>query len=231
MQNNVVGNIQLGTQLVELGERKLVESEKVYLTFKRISDILISSLALIALMPFMILIGILIKIDSKGKVLFVQERIGKDGKIFKMYKYRSMVVGAEDILKKYLEENEDIRKEYQKYKKIKNDPRVTKLGAFLRKTSIDELPQLINVLIGDMSLVGPRPYLPREKTDMKEYYSYIIQSKPGITGLWQISGRSDVSFKERLSMDYTYNKSKNLKFDLNLLIKTFFKVIKREGAM
>ena len=103
-----------------------------------------------------------------------------------MYKYRSMVVGADEILKKYLKENEEARYEYKKYKKLKNDPRVTKIGDFIRKTSIDELPQLINVLKGDMSLVGPRPYLPREKSDMKYYYYYIVQSKPGITGLCEV---------------------------------------------
>lgn len=234
MQNNVAGdieNIQLQTELVELKERGLIQKEKAYLTFKRTSDVAISALALVALMPFALLIGIFIKLDSKGPIIYTQERIGKDGKIFKMYKYRSMVVGAEEILKDYLEENEEARKEYKEYKKLKNDPRVTKLGAFIRRTSIDELPQIINVLKGDMSLVGPRPYLPSEKEDMRDFYPYIIQSKPGITGMWQVSGRSDVSFTERLNMDYKYNQSKNLKGDFKLLIKTFLKVLKREGAM
>jgi len=221
----------ISTNIVKLKERSLIDKENAYLAFKRTSDVIISTIALVALLPFILIIGILIKIDSKGPIFFIQERIGKDGKIFKMYKYRSMVVGADKILDQYLKENEDARKEYVQYKKLKKDPRITKLGAFIRKTSIDELPQLINVLKGDMSLVGPRPYLPREKTDMKDYYEYIIQSKPGITGMWQVSGRSETSFEERLNIDYTYNQAKSLKTDAKLLTKTIGIVLKRKGAM
>ena len=148
-----------------------------------------------------------------------------------MYKYRSMIVGADKILERYLEENENAKKEYKEYKKLKNDPRVTKIGNFIRKTSLDEFPQFINVLKGDMSLVGPRPYLPREKEDMGEYYTYIIESKPGITGFWQVAGRSDVNFDERLKMDYDYNQNKSLKMDMKLLIKTVTNVAKKEGAI
>ena len=239
MQNNIevaenVDGMQMQipmrTELVELKERSLLKKEDVYQGFKRTSDVVISAIALVALSPIMALTAIAVKLDSKGPAFLVQERIGQDGKIFKMYKYRSMVVGADDILEKYLAENEEARKEYQTYKKLKEDPRVTKLGKFIRKTSIDELPQLVNVLIGNMSLVGPRPYLPREKDDMKSYYNCIIQSKPGITGLWQVSGRSETSFDERLSLDYTYNQSKGMKCDTKILIQTAFKVFKREGA-
>ena len=130
-----------------------------------------------------------------------------------------------------LEKDEEAAKEYKLNKKLKNDPRITKLGAFLRKTSIDELPQLINVLKGDMSLVGPRPYLQREKDDMGEYYKYIIQCKPGITGYWQTTGRSDVTFDDRLKMDYKYYQNRNLKIDLKLLGKTILNVVKKEGAI
>lgn len=236
MQNNVVFNIDdieitNTTDIVEVKQRSLVGKETIYLTVKRTADIVVSSLALIVLMPLMILIAVLIKLDSKGAAILVQERIGKDGKIFKMYKYRSMVDKADEILYEYLKKNKEAKEEYQKYKKLKDDPRVTRVGKFIRKTSIDELPQLINVLIGNMSLVGPRPYLPREKSDMENYYDYIIQSKPGITGIWQVSGRNDVTFKDRLDMDYTYNQSKGTKTDMKLLIKTFLKVIKKEGAI
>ncbi len=124
---------------------------------------------------------------DKGPILFTQKRIGKNGKEFNMYKFRTMVVGAEDILQKHIEEQTEIGREYIKHKKIKNDPRITKIGKVLRATSLDEFPQFINVIKGQMSLVGPRPYLPREKEDMGEYYDYIIQMKPGITGPWQVA--------------------------------------------
>ena len=128
---------------------------------------------------------------DNGPIFYSQYRMGKNGKLFKMYKYRSMVVGADEKLKKYLEENEEARKEYKKYKKLKHDARVTKVGEFIRKTSLDEFPQFINVLKGDMSLVGPRPYLEREKEDMNGYYKYITTFKPGLTGLWQVPLFSD----------------------------------------
>lgn len=198
---------------------------------KRIIDIVGGLVGVIALIPLTIIIYIANLLSKdKGPLFYCQERIGKDGKIFKMYKYRSMVVGADEKLFKYLQENEEARKEYKEYKKLKNDPRVTKVGNFIRKTSLDEFPQFINVLKGEMSLVGPRPYLPREKENMGEYYTYIIQSRPGITGYWQISGRSDVTFEDRLKMDYNYNKNKGLKTDLKLLAKTVLNVVKKEGA-
>lgn len=205
----------------------------IYKGIKRIIDIIGGLVGTIALIPLTIIIYIARKIlhEDDGPIFYEQLRIGKDGKAFKMYKYRSMVVGADEKLFKYLEENEEARKEYKEYKKLKNDPRVTKVGNFIRKTSLDEFPQFINVLKGEMSLVGPRPYLPREKEDMGEYYTYIIQSRPGITGYWQITGRSDVTFEDRLKMDYDYNKKKSLKTDLKILIKTVLNVVKKEGAI
>ena len=222
--------IPMRTELVELKERSLLKKEDVYQGFKRTSDVVISAMALVALSPIMLLTAVLVKIDSKGPAFLVQERIGQDGKLFKMYKYRSMVVGADEILQKYLAENEEARKEYQTYKKLKDDPRVTKIGKFIRKTSIDELPQLVNVLIGNMSLVGPRPYLPREKEDMGEHYRYIINSKPGLTGLWQISGRSNTTFERRMQFDRQYNINKSLKTDVKILCKTVGVVFKGVGA-
>ena len=199
---------------------------------KRIIDIIGGLIGIITLIPLSIVIYIANLLSKdKGPLFYCQERIGKDGKIFKMYKYRSMVVGADEKLLKYLEENEEARKEYKEYKKLKNDPRVTKVGNFIRKTSLDEFPQFINVLKGNMSLVGPRPYLPREKEEMGKYYDCIIKLKPGITGYWQIAGRSDVTFEDRLKMDYDYNKNKSLKTDFKLLIKTVLNVVKKEGAI
>ena len=205
---------------------------KIENVIKRIIDICGGLIGIIALIPLTIVIYIarIILHENDGPIFYEQLRIGKNGKTFRLYKYRSMVIGADEKLHKYLEENEEARKEYKEYKKLKNDPRITKVGKFIRKTSLDEFPQFINVLKGEMSLVGPRPYLPREKEDMGEYYNYIIESRPGITGYWQIAGRSDVTFEERLKMDCDYNKNKNLKTDLKILIKTVLNVVKKEGA-
>ena len=200
---------------------------------KRLIDILAGIVGTVALIPITICIYIAQKIthEDDGPIFYEQLRIGKNGKIFRMYKYRSMVIGADEKLYTYLEENEEAKKEYIKYKKLKKDPRITKVGNFIRKTSIDEFPQFLNVLKGEMSLVGPRPYLPREKEDMGEYYKYIIQCKPGITGYWQTEGRSDVTFEDRLKMDYKYYQNKNLKIDMKLLGKTVLNVVKKEGAV
>lgn len=210
-------------------KRIKVKIEKIV---KRAIDIFGGIVGVITLIPLTIIIYIANLIcEDNGPIFYCQERIGKDGKIFKMYKYRSMVVGADEKLHKYLDENESAREEYKKYKKLKNDPRVTKVGNFIRKTSIDEFPQFINVLKGEMSLVGPRPYLPREREDMGKYYYDIIKSRPGITGFWQISGRSSITFEDRLKMDYNYNKNVSLKTDMKLLLKTILNVVKKEGAI
>ena len=199
---------------------------------KRFVDIIGGIVGIIILIPLTIGVYIARKIlkEDDGPLFYDQLRIGKDGKIFKMYKFRTMVIGADEKLFKYLEENEEAREEYRINKKLKNDPRVTKLGKILRKTSIDEFPQFINVLKGEMSLVGPRPYLPREKEDMGDSYEYIIKTKPGITGFWQVNGRSDVTFEKRLNMDLDYYKEKSLKLDIKLLAKTITNVMKKEGA-
>ena len=199
---------------------------------KRLIDILGGIVGTFVLIPLTIGIAIVNLIcKDNGPIFYSQYRMGKNGKLFKMYKYRSMVVGADEKLKKYLEENEEARKEYKKYKKLKHDPRVTKVGEFIRKTSLDEFPQFINVLKGDMSLVGPRPYLEREKEDMNGYYKYITTFKPGLTGLWQISGRSDVDFATRIDLDMQYYYNHSLKGDIKILFKTAMKLVKREGAL
>lgn len=199
---------------------------------KRLLDILGGLVGVIALVPLTLIIWIANLIfKDKGPIFYTQERIGKDGKTFKMYKYRSMVVGADEKLEKYLAENEEARKEYEEYKKLKNDPRVTKIGKIIRKTSIDEFPQFINILKGDMTLVGPRPYLPREKEDINGFFNYIMSCKPGLTGFWQVNGRSEVTFTDRLEMDMQYYYTHNLKLDIKLLIATVKNVIKKEGAI
>lgn len=202
-----------------------------YKIIKRTLDILVSIIGIILLMPITIAIWIAnIIVKDKGSIFFKQERIGKDGEFFKLYKYRSMVVEADDKLSKYLAENEEAREEYKKYKKLKKDPRITKVGKFIRKTSIDEFPQFINVLKGQMSLVGPRPYLPREINDMGESFNEIIKVKPGLTGLWQVNGRSETTFEDRLRIDKEYVEKKGLKLDTKIFIWTIGKVFIKEGA-
>lgn len=226
--NTVSESIPINTEINKKNIKIKIEN-----IIKRIIDVVGALVGVIALIPLTIIIYIarIVLKENDGPIFYDQLRIGKDGKVFKMYKYRSMIIGADEKLFEYLKENEEARKEYKKYKKLKDDPRITKIGKILRKTSLDEFPQFINVLKGDMSLVGPRPYLPREKEDMGEYYTYIIKSRPGITGYWQIAGRSDVTFDDRLKMDYNYIQNKNLKTDLKLLGKTVLNVVKKEGAI
>lgn len=209
--------------------RIVIKLEKCTKRFIDIIGGLVGTIALIPITGVLYIANILV--GDKGPVFFTQERIGQDGKIFKMYKYRSMVVGADEKLKEFLKENEEAREEYSKYKKLKEDPRVTKIGKFIRKTSIDEFPQFINVLKGEMSLVGPRPYLPREKKDINGFFKYIMSCKPGITGFWQVHGRSHVTFDDRLEMDMQYYYKHCLKLDMKLLLKTAKKVFEKEGAI
>ena len=213
-------------------KNKRTSVNKIEAVLKRGIDILGGICGTLLLIPLTIIIWIANKLaKDNGPIFYTQTRIGKDGKLFKMYKYRSMVVGADEILKTYLEENEEARKEYKKYKKLKNDPRITKIGTFLRKTSLDEFPQFINVLKGDMSLVGPRPYLPREREEINGFFKYITSCKPGITGLWQTRGRSNTTFTDRLTMDMEYYHNHSLKQDIKLIYKTVRNVVKKEGAI
>ena len=211
-------------------EHKATIKEVGYSFFKRAVDVVASGAALILLSPIFLATTIAIKRDDKGPAIFTQERIGKDGKLFKLYKFRSMKQDADKILFDMLENDKDIAEEYRINKKLKDDPRVTKVGKFIRRTSIDELPQLLNVFKGEMSLVGPRPYLPREMDDMGDYYDTIIESKPGITGLWQVSGRSNTTFESRLEFDEQYNEEKGFFYDMGLLFKTVGTVIGKDGA-
>lgn len=223
-------NIELALTSKEIEKSRAIQYiERI---IKRGIDIIGGLVGTLVLVPLTIGIFLANKIlKDEGPIFYKQERIGKDGKIFKMYKYRSMVTGADEKLKQYLEENKEAREEYKKYKKLRNDPRITKIGEFIRKTSLDEFPQFINVLKGDMSLVGPRPYLPREKEEINGFFKYIMSCKPGITGLWQVNGRNDVTFVDRLDMDMNYYYNHSLKLDIILLYKTLKKVLKREGAI
>lgn len=226
-------NIQNTKALAKIEINDMEIKKKIYKIFKRIVDILGALFGCIILIP--LTIGIFIaNVISKdnGPIFYVQKRIGKNGKKFKMIKYRSMVVNADQKLRRYLLDNPEANEEFVKYRKLKDDPRITPIGDFIRKTSLDEFPQFINVLKGDMSLVGPRPYLPREKRAMGKAYKDIIKVKPGLTGPWQVNGRSEISLNERLKMDVEYVENENIKNDTKYLFKTIFKLLKKdEGAV
>lgn len=194
----------------------------LYLSSKRLTDIIISLIGLIFLIPIAIIIKISYMVTGDFKSIFyVQDRIGKNGKLFKFFKFRSMVPNADEILFELLKKNKKLKKEYDTNKKLKDDPRITPAGKIIRKLSIDELPQLINIFLGDMTLIGNRPYLPREKEDMGDYYDDIVKTKPGLTGLWQVSGRSSVSFKKRLEIEQRYSNIAGFKIDIKIFFKTF----------
>ncbi|WP_339239772.1 sugar transferase [Geobacillus sp. FSL W8-0466] len=197
--------------------RVAVNDKKGYLIAKRIMDICGALIGLICLSWLFLIVALLIKLeDPKGPVFFKQVRVGKDGKEFYMYKFRSMVTNAEELLESLLHLNEVSGAMF----KMKDDPRVTKVGKFIRKTSIDELPQLWNVLKGDMSLVGPRPPLPREVAQYTEYDKQRLLVTPGCTGLWQISGRSNVGFKEMVELDLQYIRNRSILLDIKIIFKT-----------
>lgn len=193
---------------------------------KRFLDILLSLLGLLILFPFFCLISILIKLDSKGPVFFSQIRVGKNGKIFKIYKFRTMCQHAEEMKTLLQEKNEMGRCQF----KIKNDPRITVVGKYLRKSSIDELPQLWNVLIGDMSLVGPRPALQEEVLEYSITEKGRLKVKPGCSGLWQVNGRNHLTFDSMIELDLKYIEDINLKSDLVIIFKTVKVMLTGEGA-
>lgn len=200
---------------------------------KRLVDIIAGLVGTILLIPITICIYIAKKIlkEDDGPIFYDHLRIGKDGKHFKLYKYRSMIVGADEILKEYLAENEEARIEFEKNQKLKNDPRITKLGNFLRKTSLDEFPQFINVLKGDMSLVGPRPIVDREVELFGDKMKTVHSVRPGLTGYWAANGRSDTTYEQRVEMEAYYAENFSLLLDIKIIFKTIKSVIKKEGAI
>lgn len=208
-------------------DMKVVKQKYWFFVTKRIIDIVGSLLGLIVLSPLFLIIAILMKLEEpKGPIFFSQIRVGLDQKNFKMYKIRSMVTNAEDLLEELLEQNEVDGAMF----KMKEDPRITKIGRIIRKFSIDELPQLWNVVKGDMSLVGPRPPLEREVIEYTEHDKQRLLIKPGCTGLWQVSGRNDLDFDQMVELDLRYIKNLSLKNDLFILFKTVWVMIKPNGA-
>lgn len=199
------------------------------IVLKQITDYVLCFLAILILCPILILAAILIKLDTPGPVIYTQTRMGKDARPFQMYKFRTMFVNADEILAKLLKSDQKIKEEYLQYHKIRNDPRITRVGKLLRRFSIDEFPQLFNVLAGDLSLSGPRPYLPTEKKEMQDYVKIILRVKPGITGWWQVLGRNDVDFHKRLEMDEFYISNWSIWMDIYIFLKTFGVIIFGRG--
>lgn len=206
---------------------------------KRLIDIVFSSILIVIFSPVIVLVSIAIKLDSNGPVLAdTPERVGKAGRLFKMYKFRSMVQNAHEILR----ENPEFAKLYEKYKKdsykLKDDPRITKVGHFIRRHSLDEVPQLFNILKGDMSLVGPRAYYPDELKGQQEEYpktrdsvKIVLSIRPGLTGYWQVSGRSEINFDKRIEMDAKYVRKRSILYDIWIILKTPWVVISGKGAV
>lgn len=203
----------------------------LYISSKRIFDIICAIIGCIALLPIALVVKVSYMLTGDFNSIFlVQKRIGQYGKEFNFYKFRTMIPNADDALFKILRENKDLAREYKINKKLRDDPRITKMGRILRKTSLDELPQVINVLKGEMSIIGNRPYLPREKEDMGEHFGNIVKTKPGITGYWQVSGRSDTTFERRLELEEHYSQYASFKMDAKIFFKTFQVVLGTKGA-
>ena len=228
--NNDVNNISIN----DISENSLNFSKVKkysYLITKRLFDIILSLFGILFLIPLSIIIKISYILNKDySSIFYTQTRIGKNGKEFKLYKFRSMIPNADEVLKKLMDTNTDIFNEYSKNKKLKDDPRVTKVGKFIRKTSLDEFPQFINVFKGDMSIVGNRPYLPIEKKDMGNYYNDIVKTKCGIVSYWAIHGRSDVSFERRLELEKYYSNHQSLKLDIEIFFRAFLVVLLKKGA-
>lgn len=201
----------------EILDKSNAKKNNAYFIVKRTIDILASFAALIVLSPILLIVILAIRCESEGDAIFSQERVGRYGKVFKMYKFRSMVVNAEEFRDKLEKHNEMDGPMF----KIKDDPRVTKVGKFIRKASLDELPQLVNVLKGEMTLVGPRPSLPEEVEEFEEWMRARLEVTPGLTCYWQVSGRNDICFEEWMKLDVKYVKERSTWLDIKLIFKTF----------
>lgn len=226
-----VANENVAQEISNLSTKTYTEvltKKKPYKVIKRLTDVILSSIALVVLLPVFAIIALAIKIESKGPVFFKHTRIGKNGKIIKIYKFRSMVINAEELIKKFTPEQ---MKEYKENYKLTDDPRITKVGKFLRKTSLDELPQLINIIKGELSIIGPRPVIQEELEKYGPNTQKFLSVTPGLTGYWAANGRSSTTYEERMEMELYYVDNMSLSLDLKVFFKTFSAVIKKEGAM
>lgn len=206
---------------------KINDKNVVYKIVKRVFDIVFSLIGLILLSPVFFIIAVIIKMDSKGPVFFVHSRIGEKGKPIGIYKFRTMVNNAEDLIKSFTPEQKE---EYERSYKLENDPRITKIGNFLRKTSLDELPQILNILKGELSIIGPRPIVQAELDKYEDNKDKFLSVRPGLTGYWAANGRSDTTYEERMKMELYYVDNMSFKLDVKIFFKTIFAVLKKEGA-
>ena len=202
----------------------------MYLLLKPFLDFIISIFILIISAPLIILICCFLKIFTKGNIFFIHKRIGYNGQVFSLYKFRTMKHNRDILLQNHFKDNKNAKIEWEQNQKLKNDPRITMVGYFLREFSLDEVPQILNILKGDMSFVGPRPIVQKEIDKYGEVFNDYVRHKPGLTGLWQVSGRNNRTYKERVEMDLYYMENKSLWLDLKILVKTIPAVLLRKGA-
>jgi undecaprenyl-phosphate galactose phosphotransferase len=226
--NSEIIDLRIGRMSFINIQNQLFIPKNIYI--KKSAEFLLIVLMLPLIVLVMVLLSLLIKLDSRGAVFFKQKRLGENGKLFECYKFRTMYDNSEETLEHYLQDNPDEVSYYETYHKYKSDPRVTRVGALLRKSSLDELPQIINVLKAEMNLIGPRPYMVSEKDKIGEDVETILHVKPGLTGLWQISGRNDLDFFERVTLDVWYIQNWSLWLDFIIFIKTFVVLFTRRGA-
>lgn len=220
--------VEIGDVLCFKVRQNLLDPKR--LALKRAMDLVLSVTGGIVILPFLVLIALAIKLESRGPIFFKQSRIGRGGQPIHILKFRTMVRNAEEVLQTYLQENPELREEWKADQKLRNDPRITKVGAWLRKTSLDELPQLWNVMQGGMSLVGPRPIVDEEIVKYSSAFASYTRVRPGMTGLWQVSGRNDLSYKQRVHLDRFYICNWSTWLDILILAKTFPVVLGRKGA-
>lgn len=213
---------------LENEENKVVVKKNYYKYTKRILDIVISTIGFIVLLPIFGMIALCVKLDSRGPVFFKHKRIGKNGKEIYIYKFRTMVKNAEDMIKDFTPEQ---AKEFRKNYKLKDDPRITKVGKVLRKTSLDELPQLLNIIKGELSIIGPRPVIKEELEKYGDNKKKFLSVTPGLTGYWAANGRSCTSYEERMDLELYYVDNMSFKLDIKILIKTALTVLIRKGAI
>lgn len=225
--DDVIPNIH-ALENTEVSNENILKRQSPYRYIKRFMDVILATIALVVLSPIFLIIAIAIKIESKGPVFFKHTRIGKNGKIIKLYKFRSMVINAEELIKSFTPEQ---MKEYKENYKLTNDPRITKIGKFLRKTSLDELPQLLNIIKGDLSIIGPRPVVTDELKKYGANTEKFLSVTPGLTGYWAANGRSCTTYEQRMQMELYYIDNLSLKMDVKVFFKTIEAVIKREGAI
>ena len=220
-------NVQNTKALAKIEINDMEIKGKIYSGFKRIVDVVLGCIGLVLLSPVFLILAICIKIDSKGPVIFSHKRIGKNGKEFNMYKFRSMYENAEEMIENF---NEEQKREWQENFKLENDPRITKMGNFLRRTSLDELPQIVNIIKGDLSIIGPRPIVDEELEKYGKNKKKFLSITPGLTGYWQANGRSNTTYEERMQMELYYIDNQSLWLDIKIFFKTIISVIKKEGA-